>query len=128
LGDCGDRGPAAVRSPVHSEGWPQARGWTVCAAARSGKNPDVIRKRVVVSGRVQGVFFRDSCQQAAQQHEIAGWVANRGDGSVEAVFEGDDDAVREMVEWVRRGPSQADVTGVDVTDERPEGLGDFSVR
>jgi acylphosphatase len=93
-----------------------------------GKDPDVIRKRVVVSGRVQGVFFRDSCQQAALQHKVAGWVANRSDGSVEAVFEGDDDAVREMLAWVRRGPSQADVTDIDVTDERPEGLGDFSVR
>jgi acylphosphatase len=55
-------------------------------------------------------------------------VANREDGSVEAVFEGDDDAVREMVDWVRHGPSRAEVTGVDVTDERPEGLPDFSVR
>ena len=54
--------------------------------------------------------------------------ANRSDRSVEAVFEGDDDAVREMLAWVRRGPSQADVTDIDVTDERPEGLGDFSVR
>ena len=88
----------------------------------------MIRKRVVVSGRVQGVFFRDSCQQAARQHKVAGWVANRSDGSVEAVFEGDDDAVREMVEWIRSGPSQADVTDIDVTDERPEGLGEFSVR
>lgn len=94
----------------------------------SGKNPDVIRKRVIIAGRVQDVFFRDSCQQAAQQHEVAGWVANRGDGSVEAVFEGNEDAVREMIEWVRRGPSRADVTDVDVTDEQPEGLGDFSVR
>jgi acylphosphatase len=94
----------------------------------SGKHPDVIRKRVIVAGRVQGVFFRDSCQQAAQQHKVAGWVANRDDGSVEAVFEGNEDAVREMIEWVRRGPSRADVTDVDVTDEQPDGLGDFSVR
>jgi acylphosphatase len=50
----------------------------------------VIRKRVVLSGRVQGVFFRDSCQQAALLHKVAGWVTNRSDGSVEAVFEGDD--------------------------------------
>jgi acylphosphatase len=88
----------------------------------------VIRKHIIVSGRVQGVFFRDRCQEAAQRHRVAGWVANREDGSVEAVFEGDDGAVREMVDWARHGPPRAEVTGVDVTDERPEGLPDFSVR
>ena len=88
----------------------------------------VIRKHVIVSGSVQGVFFRDSCRQAAQRHRVTGWVANREDGSVEAVFEGDERAVREMVDWVRRGPPQARVTGVDVTEERPEGLSCFAVR
>lgn len=86
------------------------------------------RKRVVVSGRVQGVFFRDSCRGEARQRAVAGWVTNRDDGSVEAVFEGDEAAVRAMVEWVRRGPPAARVTGVDITDERPEGLTGFSVR
>jgi acylphosphatase len=88
----------------------------------------VIRKHVIVSGRVQGVFFRDGCEQAARRHRVSGWVTNRDDGSVEAVFEGDDGAVREMVDWMRHGPPRAQVTGVDVTDERPEGLPDFSVR
>ena len=88
----------------------------------------MIRKRVVVFGRVQGVFFRDSCRHAAQRHEVAGWVTNRDDGSVEAVFEGDDTAVRAMIAWVRHGPPQAQVTHVDVTDELPEGMTDFSVR
>ena len=88
----------------------------------------MIRKWVVVSGRVQGVFFRDGCRQAAQRHQVAGWVTNRDDGSVEAVFEGDDTAVGAMIEWVRHGPPRAQVTNVDVTDERPEGLTDFSVR
>lgn len=86
------------------------------------------RKRVVVMGHVQGVFFRDSCREEARRHAVAGWVTNRADGSVEAVFEGDDAAVRAMVEWARRGPPLARVTGVDVTDERPEGLDGFSVR
>ena len=88
----------------------------------------MIRKRVVVFGRVQGVFFRDGCRHAAQRHEVAGWVTNRDDGSVEAVFEGDDTAVGAMIAWVRHGPRQAQVTDVDVTDEQPEGLTDFSVR
>lgn len=88
----------------------------------------MLRKRVVVSGRVQGVFFRDSCRQAAQRHDVAGWVTNRDDGSVEAVFEGDDTAVRAMVEWARHGPPYARVTGVEVSDERPEGLAGFAVR
>jgi acylphosphatase len=59
---------------------------------------------------------------------VAGWVANRGDGSVEAVFEGDADAVEELVAFCRSGPSRADVRDVDVTEEEPEGLDGFSVR
>lgn len=88
----------------------------------------MIRKRVVVLGRVQGVFFRDGCRRAARSHEVAGWVTNRDDGSVEAVFEGNETAVGAMIEWVRCGPPQAIVTAVVVTDERPEGLTGFSVR
>jgi acylphosphatase len=88
----------------------------------------VIRTGVVVSGRVQGVFFRDGCRQAAQRHQVAGWFTNRDDESVEAVFEGDDTAVGAMIEWVRNGRPLAQVTDVEVTDERPEGLTDFSVR
>ena len=88
----------------------------------------MIRKRVVVFGRVQGVFFRDGCRHAAQRHEVAGWVTNRDDGSVEAVFEGDDTAVGAMIAWVRHGPPQAQVTHVDVTDEQPKGMTGFSVR
>jgi acylphosphatase len=90
--------------------------------------PDVIRKRVVVSGRVQDVFFRDSCQQAARRYGVAGWVRNRDDGSVEAVFEGDEDAVHAMIEWMRHGPSEAEVSDIVVTDERPEDLVEFAVR
>lgn len=86
------------------------------------------RKRVVVSGRVQGVWFRGSCRDEAQRRGIAGWVRNNPDGSVEAVFEGADADVAAMVEWVRHGPPQADVTRVDVTQEHPGGLSGFVVR
>jgi acylphosphatase len=88
----------------------------------------VTRKRVVVGGRVQGVFFRDSTQREAEAAGVGGWVRNCPDGTVEAVFEGDDDAVERMVDWVREGPGRADVDSVDVTDEDPEGLSGFEVR
>ena len=87
-----------------------------------------MRKRVVVHGRVQGVFFRDSTRQRAEAAGVAGWVANLPDGTVEAVFEGDDDAVETLVRWVEEGPRGADVARVDVTDEEPEGVTGFGVR
>jgi acylphosphatase len=77
---------------------------------------------------VQGVFFRDSTQREARSAGVSGWVTNRSDGAVEAVFEGDEDAVARMVEFVRRGPGHADVEDVEVHDEEPEGLAGFSVR
>jgi acylphosphatase len=77
---------------------------------------------------VQGVFFRDSTRRQAEKSGIAGWVCNREDGTVEAVFEGDDDAVAQIVDWVREGPGHADVERVDVTEEDPEGLSGFQVR
>ena len=86
------------------------------------------RKRVVVHGEVQGVFFRDSARGEAESQGVAGWVQNRSDGTVEAVFEGDDDAVERMVEFARRGSPQAEVEQVDVSDEEPEGLDGFEVR
>jgi acylphosphatase len=88
----------------------------------------MIRKRVIVSGRVQGVFFRDTCRRIAGQQGVSGWVRNRSDGRVEAVFEGDPDSVERMVRWARRGPSHARVTAVDVTDEPVEGLPAFEIR
>jgi acylphosphatase len=87
-----------------------------------------IRRRVVVNGRVQGVFFRDSTQKEAASRGVAGWVRNRDDGAVEAVFEGDPDAVEALVEFCRSGPSRADVDSVDVAEERPEGSEGFEVR
>ncbi|HEX2087366.1 MAG TPA: acylphosphatase [Solirubrobacteraceae bacterium] len=81
-----------------------------------------------MSGRVQGVFFRDSTRRAAESRGVSGWVRNRDDGTVEAWFEGDDDAVASMVEWARSGPSRADVDSVDADDVEPEGLSGFRIR
>jgi acylphosphatase len=88
----------------------------------------VIRRRIVVYGQVQGVFFRDSVRRLAQQRGVSGWVANRPDGTVEAVFEGDPDAVERLLDFCRAGPRGARVDSVDVTDEPPEDLSGFAVR
>ena len=87
-----------------------------------------IRRRVIVRGRVQGVFFRDSTRRRAQSRGVAGWVSNRPDGAVEAVFEGDPDAVESLMRFVREGPGRADVDEVEVFDEQPEGLRGYRVR
>jgi acylphosphatase len=86
------------------------------------------RVRVVVHGRVQGVFFRDTTHRHAQRHGVAGWVANRADGTVEAVFEGDASAVEAMVEAVSDGPRGASVERVERFEEEAEGLSGFDVR
>ena len=87
-----------------------------------------VRRRVVVRGNVQGVFFRDSCRSEASSRGVAGWVTNRPDGAVEAVFEGDPDAVTAMVDWCSSGPRGADVESVDESTEEPEGLSGFEIR
>jgi acylphosphatase len=87
-----------------------------------------IRRRVVVHGHVQGVFFRDSTRRRAQTRGVAGWVRNRDDGAVEAVFEGEPDAVDAMVRFASEGPGGADVVDVEVAEEEPEGLSGFDVR
>lgn len=87
-----------------------------------------IRRRVVVHGRVQGVFFRDACRREAIRHDIRGWVQNTPDGTVEAAFEGPLPAVEAMVEWTRQGPPAATVSSVDVVEEEIEGAGGFDVR
>jgi acylphosphatase len=86
------------------------------------------RRRVVVRGNVQGVFFRDSCRQKARSRGVAGWVTNRPDGAVEAVFEGDPGAVQAMVDWCGQGPRGAEVESVDESTEEPEGLSGFEIR
>jgi acylphosphatase len=88
----------------------------------------VIRRRLVVHGYVQGVFFRESVRRLAQQRGVCGWVANRYDGTVEAVFEGDPDAVERLVDFCRAGPRGARVDAVDVSEEEPEQLSGFAVR
>jgi acylphosphatase len=87
-----------------------------------------VRRRVLVHGRVQGVGFRISVSRRAEQRGVAGWVRNRPDGAVEAVFEGVPDAVASLVAFCRDGPRGASVVRVDVTDEAPEGLASFDVR
>lgn len=87
----------------------------------------MIRRRVIVHGRVQGVIFRATCRGEARRLSVAGWVRNLPDGTVAAVFEGDPDAVAAMVEWAHAGPERAHVTGVEVLVEDPEGLLDFRV-
>jgi acylphosphatase len=88
----------------------------------------VIRYRVLVSGRVQGVYFRDTCQRMALEHGVSGWVRNLPDGRVEAIFEGPAEGVQALVDWARRGPSLAVVDGVTVQAQQPEGLSTFRVR
>lgn len=75
----------------------------------------------MVSGRVQGVFFRQNAVERARQRNVTGWVRNRSDGRVEAVFEGRDEAVASMIEWCRRGPRHALVEDVSVEWEDPTG-------
>jgi acylphosphatase len=90
--------------------------------------PDTIRRRLVVHGKVQGVFYRDSTRDAARNEGVAGWAANRSDGSVEVVLEGPPEAVKSVVGYCRRGPSSADVHSVDEHEETPEGLTGFQIR
>jgi acylphosphatase len=87
----------------------------------------VTRRRVVVSGLVQGVWFRESTRTRAESLGVSGWVRNNPDGTVEAVFEGDPAAVERLVEFCRTGPRGAYVDRIDVGDEPPEGLVGFSV-
>jgi acylphosphatase len=87
----------------------------------------MIRRHVVVRGTVQGVFFRNTCQREARRRQVRGWVTNRADGSVEAVFEGEPAEVEAMVEWSRSGPPRARVQNIDVRDEDPVGESGFRV-
>ncbi|UGY94580.1 acylphosphatase [Streptomyces gobiensis] len=86
------------------------------------------RRRVVVSGDVQGVFFRDTCRRIATERRVTGWVRNLPDGSVEAVFEGTAERVEELVAWAHGGPPTAMVDKVEVYSEEPEGLAGFEIR
>ena len=85
------------------------------------------RRRVVVHGFVQGVGFRFAVERAAASRGLAGWVRNRPDGAVEAVFEGQREDVEALVAFCRQGPRGAAVERVDVAEESPEGLAGFRV-
>ncbi|MFC6872228.1 acylphosphatase [Halobellus marinus] len=87
-----------------------------------------IRAHVFVSGRVQGVYYRASTRDAARERGVDGWVKNLDDGRVEAVFEGDESAVEEMIEWCHTGSSAASVEDVEVSYEEPTGESGFQVR
>lgn len=87
-----------------------------------------MRRRVVVHGLVQGVFFRDTTRRLALSSRVAGWARNTPDGTVEAVFEGERAAVERLVAFVHEGPSGAIVERVDVFEEDDEGLSGFSIR
>ncbi|MCC6340136.1 MAG: acylphosphatase [Acidimicrobiia bacterium] len=86
-----------------------------------------VRRRVVVTGRVQGVWFRESCRREAVAVGVAGWVRNASDGTVEAVLEGPPAAVERVVRWCRSGPSGARVEAIDVSVESPVGERGFRV-
>jgi acylphosphatase len=88
----------------------------------------VIRVRVVISGMVQGVFFRQMASEHAHRLGVVGWIRNRSDGNVEAVFEGLEQAVDEIVAWCHEGSPWSRVEKVEVTAEEPEGLETFRIR
>jgi acylphosphatase len=87
-----------------------------------------VRRRIVVEGEVQGVFFRSTCRREAQSRGVTGWVRNRPNGTVEAVLEGEPDAVDDVIAWARQGPPAARVSRVQVTEEDPVGERSFQVR
>jgi acylphosphatase len=88
----------------------------------------VIRRRVTVRGRVQGVFFRETVRRRALSARVTGWIRNNPDGTVEAVFEGEPHAVERLVDFCREGPRGARVEWVDVVSEEPEGVTGFETR
>jgi acylphosphatase len=88
----------------------------------------MVRRRVVVHGRVQGVGFRYSLAQAAWTRGVAGWARNREDGTLEAVLEGEPEAVESLVRFSQKGPSAAKVDRLEVFEEEPEGLTRFDAR
>lgn len=87
----------------------------------------ILRRRVVVGGFVQGVWFRARCARAAEAAGVAGWVRNRGDGTVEAVFEGPRAPVEAMVAWCREGPPGARIEWIRVDTEAPSGERGFRI-
>jgi acylphosphatase len=89
---------------------------------------EVVRRRVVVRGRVQGVWFRESARRRAEELGVAGWVRNHPDSSVEAELEGDAEAVAVLLDWFRHGPSGARVDDVSIEELAATGANGFGVR
>lgn len=87
-----------------------------------------VRRHLYVSGRVQGVFYRDTCRRVAQRAGVAGWAENLDDGRVEIVLEGDPDAVEGVIAWCRKGTAHAEVSNVEMHEEPPEDLREFAIR
>ena len=87
----------------------------------------VVRRKLVIHGRVQGVFFRDTLRRLAEEHGLAGWARNTWEGTVESVLEGDEEAVERVVAFAREGPEGARVERVEIAEEEPEGLRGFAV-
>jgi len=90
--------------------------------------PDLKAAHMIVSGRVQGVFYRASAADQARTLGLSGWVRNLPDGRVEALFEGREAVILKMIDWCRLGPPSAKVSGVDVAWRAPEGFQGFEVR
>ena len=89
--------------------------------------PDLFARRVIVSGRVQGVWFRESCRREASNESVGGWARNLDDGRVEVWLEGTSEAVDHMVSWCRVGPPRAVVTGISIEECVPQHVGVFRV-
>ncbi len=115
---------------AESGAWTGRRVATVAPVSSAARSQDPrIRRHVIVSGRVQGVFFRDSTQHEARRLGVDGWVRNLDDGTVEAVFEGDVSAVEAMLDFCRGGPERARVDRLEVEATQPlENLAGFEVR
>ena len=91
-----------------------------------GKN---LRVHAIIRGKVQGVCFRLETKRAAESIGVNGWVRNLADGSVEALFEGEEENIRQILAWCRRGPTLSRVTSVDKTEETFKGeFGDFRIK
>ena len=94
----------------------------------AGSDGEKLRRRVVVHGEVQGVFFRDTARREASRHGVSGWVRNTPEGTVEAVFEGEREAVERMIGFAQEGPSAARVEDIETFEEEVEGLDGFETR
>jgi acylphosphatase len=92
------------------------------------KDDELMARRAIVRGHVQGVFFRHATRAEAERRGVVGWVANLRDGSVEAHLEGPADAVQQVIEFCSRGPQNARVAGVEITEVAPRGFSGFEVR